>query len=475
MVLQNLEPKKVFKYFEEISKIPRGSGNEKAISDYLVNFAKERNLEVYQDEALNVIIKKPGTKGYENSKKIILQGHMDMVNEKSEDSDHDFDKDPIEIILDGDFIHANKTTLGADNGIGVAMSLAILDSDNIEHAPLEVLVTVSEETDMHGAQVLSDSILEGDYLINIDSEEEGIMTVASAGGELYFAHYTPELEEIPKDYKFYDVKFSGFLGGHSGGEIANNRGNMVKVMADFLVNLKDVMLIDFLSGSKDNAIPSNGIIKLAIKDNSEFDDLIKSLYEKYKSIEGNLNIVYSDGLNEKTAQSIESTKDFANYLLDQHTGVKAFTDETKEFVELSSTLAIVKKIEDGTYEIWNSMRFGKRNEFEEFKNDFVEMSKKYPNAKYEFTNYYPEWEYKEDSKLRDIARDLYKDFTGKTMEIDITHGGLECGVFYIKYKHLDMISIGPDIFEAHTPRERASVSSIKRMYEYIIELLKHLK
>lgn len=475
MILQNLEPKKVFTSFEEISQIPRGSGNEKEISDYLVNFAKKRNLEVYQDEVLNVIIKKPATKGYENSKKIILQGHMDMVNEKSEDSDHNFETDPIELILDGDFIRANKTTLGADNGIGLSLALAVLDSDDIEHGPLEVLVTVAEETDMHGAQSLSDNILEGDYLINLDSEKEGIMTVASAGGELYFAHYTRELKEIPENYKFFDVKFSGFLGGHSGGEIANNRGNMIKVMADFLANLDDTMLVDFASGSKDNAIPNNGIIKIATKDNSKFDSIIKSLYEKYKSIEGNLNITYSDGLTEKIAQSMESTKDFANYLLDQHTGVKSFTDDTKKFVELSSNLAIVKKIEDGTYEIWNSLRFGKRDSFEEFKNEFVEMSKKYPSAKYEFTNYYPEWEYKEDSKLRDIANDLYKELTGKPMEINLTHGGLECGVFYIKYKNLDMISIGPNCYEPHTPRERASISSTKRMFEYLIELLKRLK
>lgn len=474
MTLTNLEPKKVFTFFEEISQIPRGSGDEKRISDYLVDFAKKRNLEVIQDEALNIIIRKDASKGYENAKKVILQGHMDMVNEKTEDSNHNFDTDPIELIVDGDFIHANKTTLGADNGIGVAMSLAILDSDDVAHGPLEVLITVSEETDMHGAQALSDSVLQGEYLLNIDSEEEGIMTVSSAGGELYFAHYTPEISDVPSDYKSYEIKFTGYKGGHSGGEIANNRGNMIKVMADFLNKAKDSMLIDFASGSKDNAIPSNGIIKLATKE-EDFDNIINELKEKYKGVDGDLKITYSEIEKVNKAQNIESSHDFSNWLIDQPTGVKAFTDDTKEFVELSSTLAIVKKIEDGTYEIWNSMRFGKRDEFEDFKNDFAQMSEKYPAVKYEFTNYYPEWEYKEDSKLRDIAIKLYKEVTGKDMKVDITHGGLECGVFYIKYKNLDMISIGPDIFEAHTPRERLSISSTKRMYDFLLELLKNLK
>lgn len=475
MTLENLEPKKVFKFFEEISQIPRGSGNEKAISDYLVNFAKERNFEVIRDEALNVIMRKPASPGYENAKKIILQGHMDMVCEKTEDSKHDFEKDPIELIVDGDFIHAKDTTLGADNGIGVAMALAVFDSDNIEHGPLEMLVTVSEETDMHGAQALANNVLQGDYLINIDSEEEGIMTVASAGGELYFAHFTPEMAEVPADDKFYTVKFTGYKGGHSGGEIANNRGNMIKVMADFLSRLKDAMLVDFASGSKDNAIPSNGVFTVALKDSSDFDKIIKELMEKYKDVDGKLSISYEESEKTHKAQSVNSSKRFAQWLLDQHTGVKSFTDDTKEFVELSSNLAIVKKIADGTYEVWNSMRFGKKDEFDEFKNEFVEMSKKYPEVKYEFTNYYPEWEYKEDSKLRDKAIDLYKKVTGKDMKIDITHGGLECGVFYIKYKNLDMISIGPDIFDAHTPRERVSISSTERMYDFLLELLKNLK
>ena len=475
MPIENLEPKKVFKYFKAISDIPRASGDEQAISDYLVNFAKERNLDYIQDSSLNIIIKKPATKGYENSKKIILQGHMDMVNEKAEDSNHDFTKDPIELILDGDFIHANKTTLGADNGVGVAMSLAILDSNDINHGPLEVLITVSEETDMHGAQNLSDKVLEGDYLINIDSEEEGVMTVASAGGELYFAHFTPEIENLPKDYTSYEIKFSGYKGGHSGGEIANNRGNMIKVMADFLNKAPESMLIDFNSGSKDNAIPRNGFLKISLKDDSSFNKIIDELKEKYKDVDGKLIINYKDIENVEKAQSIKSTKDFSNYLIEQHTGVKSFTDSSKKFVELSSSLAIVKKIQDGTYEIWNSMRFGKADEFEDFKNEFINISKKYPEVKYEFINYYPEWEYKENSILRDIAIELYKETTGKEMTIDITHGGLECGVFYIKYKHLDMISIGPDIFEAHTPRERLSISSTKRVYEFILKLLEHLK
>ncbi|WP_036729016.1 aminoacyl-histidine dipeptidase [Peptoniphilus mikwangii] len=473
MEYSQLEPKDVFKYFEEISQIPRGSGNEKAISDYLVKFAKERNLEVLQDESYNVIIRKPASKGYENAKGVILQGHMDMVPEKGENSTHDFEKDPIELIVDGDNLHANDTTLGADDGIGVAMALAILDSDTIAHAPLEVLVTVSEETDLGGAQALSDKVLKGDYLINIDSEEEGIMTVGSAGGELYMAYFTPELSPT-NEYKTYEFNFSGFMGGHSGVEIANPKGNMVVVMADFVENLKDSMLVDFIVGTKDNAIPRLGKVKLAIKNTNGIDELITSLKEKYSNIEGELKIIYNEIETPSEAQSIESTNKFAKYLLSLPTGVNSFTDETKTFVASSSNLAIVTKKDNGKYEVWNSMRFNKGDLMTEFKNKFNLISEEY-NVEYNYSNYYPEWEYKEDSNLRALTMKLYKEMYGKEMTIDITHGGLECGVFYIKYKNLDMISIGPDISGAHTPQETLSIPSTKRVYEFTLELLKNLK
>ena len=463
----NLEPKLVFEHFEKISQIPRPSGHEKSISDYLVSFAKERGLDVIQDERYNIVIRKPATSGYENAKKIILQCHMDMVPEKTKDSNHDFLKDPIELVVDGDNLTANKTTLGADDGIGIAMALAIIDDENACHGPLEVLVTVSEETDLGGAQALSDKVLEGEYLINIDSEEEGIMTVGSAGGELYIGKFNFEYEN--NDISCYEVDFSGLLGGHSGMEIQNNRGNIIVIMADFL-KTSGGKLVDFIAGTQDNAIPRMGVLKLACENN--LDDVKDKILKKYENINGNLEISISK-IDTDKAMSLDASSKFSDYLLSLPTGVDTFTDDTKKFVASSSNLAIVKN-KDNYFEIWDSIRFDKESLLDNFKNKFVEISKKF-DVEYEFSNYYPEWTYKEDSKLRELALETYKDLTGKDMKIDITHGGLECGVFYIKYKHLDMISVGPDISGAHTPDETLSISSTKRVYDYIVELLKRIK
>lgn len=469
-MLENFEPKTVFKFFEEMSNIPRGSKNEQKISDYFVKFAKDRNLEVIQDEELNILIKKPATKGYENRKKIILQGHMDMVCEKDPDKEIDFLTDSITLKVEEDFIKADKTTLGADNGIGAAMALAILDNNSLKHGPLSVVLTVSEETDMHGAQTISKDFLKGDYLFNIDSEEEGILTVSSAGGELYSATFTPENSEIPENAKAYKVSFSGYKGGHSGGEIAKNRGNMIKVMNDYLLNLKNPMLIDFNSGSKDNAIPSSGTLEFAVEDDSNFEEIILKLNEKYKEVDGELKISGEIIEAPTTAASVNSTAVLCDYIKNLHTGVKAFTDESRKFVELSSNLATINKSDD-KYHITDSMRFGVRDNFNDFKNDFIKLSDEYKEVEYVFENAYPEWEYRKDSPLREKACALYKDMYKKEMEIDLTHGGLECGVFYIKNPNLDFISFGPDIFDPHTPRERVSISSTKRVYDYLIKLL----
>ncbi len=487
MTYSELKPTAVFKYFAEISQIPRGSGNEQAISDYLVGFAKNRNLSVMQDEHNNVIIKKDATDGYENSKKIILQGHMDMVPEKGSTSTHDFLKDPIELIVDGDILHANDTTLGADNGIAVAMSLAILDSDNLEHGPIEVLITTSEETDLGGAQALSDKVLEGDYLINIDSEEEGIITAGSAGGELYTAYFPPRLEEVEHSYTAYNIEFSGFMGGHSGVEIGSPKGNMIVVMADFIDQLDQPMLINFDAGTKDNAIPRMGKMSICVKNdncncehskmhkiNHSIDDVINKLKEKYQHIEGELKISYSKMDTPNKAQAIPCTKEFAEYILQLPTGVITYTDDTKKFVASSSNLAIIKKEEDGRYKIENSIRFNKTEYMADLEKIFTDVSKKH-ELEYGFSSYYPEWEYKEDSQLRDIAMKVYKKMYNEDMKMDIIHAGLECGVFYIKYRHLDMISIGPDINDPHTPQESLSIISTQRVYEYLIELLKALK
>ncbi len=266
-VLEGLEPKGVFKYFEAISEIPRGSGNEQAISDYFVSFAKERNLEVIQDKALNVIIKKPGTSGFENAPTVILQGHMDMVCEKNFDTVHDFLQDPIRLVVDEDYISAVGTTLGADNGIAVAYCLALLDASNISHPPVEIVITTDEEAGMTGAIALDASDLEGKYLINLDSEEEGEFLVSCAGGLKAFISIPATWEEA--EGVTLKVMVKGLKGGHSGSEIDKNRGNSNRILGRILYALKteiDLKIVDIFGGSKDNAIPREAYAHIVVKE-----------------------------------------------------------------------------------------------------------------------------------------------------------------------------------------------------------------
>ncbi len=256
--LENLQPERVFYYFEELTRIPRCSGEEKKVSDYLVDFAKEHNLDVIQDEALNIIIKKPGTSGFENSPKVILQGHMDMVCEKESSVEHDFSKDPIELRVEGDYIMANGTTLGADNGIAAAMCMAILESKDIPHPPLEVLLTTSEETGMDGAIALDPASIEGKILINIDSEEEGKLLVSCAGGERDKIEIPIEWENVDDSFISYSIVIKGLKGGHSGMEINEGRGNANVLMGRVLAEIKkdvDFRLVSIHGGTKTNAIP----------------------------------------------------------------------------------------------------------------------------------------------------------------------------------------------------------------------------
>lgn len=463
-----LQPKNVFKYFRALSDIPHGSGNEAAISDYLVNLGKQLGYETYQDKVKNVMMIVPATKGYENSKRILIQGHMDMVCEKGETSTHNFLTDPIEWIVEGDHLHANDTTLGADDGIGVALALGLAESK--EHGPLKLIITISEETDMSGAKNMDPSWLEGDYLINIDSEEEGYLTAASAGGKNYEAHFHADWEK--GSAKVFDLTFGGLLGGHSGVEIDKPKGNMIKIMADF-VSQSEGRLVTFDSGSKDNAIPRTGTLTLEMPE-EKIDSLITSLKEKYSWTEGELTISYQSRNYEGELQTTESTLQFANYLLALPTGVKTFTDASKKYVESSSNLAIVHK-EGSDYLVRNLYRFAKSTCQDEFDAEFESIGKEYPMVEYQLPGFYPQWEYKENSPFRDTAVALYKEMTGKDMEVVITHGGLEGGVFFQKNPNLDIISIGPDMTGAHTPKETLSISSTERVYNYLVELLKRLK
>ena len=458
----NLKPERVFHYFREISDIPHESHNEKAISDYIYNFGKKLGLETKQDDMLNVYIRKPATKGYENKPGIILQGHMDMVCEKATSSNHNFATDKIEWVIKDDLIFANDTTLGADDGIAVAMAMAILEDENLVHPELEVLITVAEETTMGGALGLEKGLLKGKYLFNIDSEEEGILTLGSAGGTLFKTNL--ELKFENKEVELVKLHFDGYFGGHSGMEIGKNRRNMIKTIAEFIKE-SGLSIASVDCGNKDNAIPRFG--ELVIENSSSLDELIAKFTEKYNG-EEQLTIDKKEIFKGKVLTN--ALKDvLVEVLEDLPTGVNT-QDETG--IISSSNLAIVQTTENEIL-IRDSIRSASISILEEMKNSFAKIAEKFC-INYEFAGGYPSWEKKENSSLQKYANKVYKDLTGKEFENIIIHAGLECGAIYEKYPNLELISFGPDIRGAHTPKENISISSTERVYDFTLKLIEEI-
>ena len=458
----NLKPERVFHYFREISDIPHESHNEKAISDYIYNFGKKLGLETKQDDILNVYIRKPATKGYENKPGIILQGHMDMVCEKATSSNHNFATDKIEWVIKDDLIFANDTTLGADDGIAVAMAMAILEDEDLVHPELEVLITVAEETTMGGALGLEKGLLKGKYLFNIDSEEEGILTLGSAGGTLFKTNL--ELKFENREVELVKLHFDGYFGGHSGMEIGKNRRNMIKTIAEFIKE-SGLSIASVDCGNKDNAIPRVG--ELVIENSSSLDELIAKFTEKYNG-EEQLTIDKKEIFKGKVLTN--ALKDVLVEVLEAlPTGVNT-QDETG--IISSSNLAIVQTTENEIL-IRDSIRSASISILEEMKNSFAKIAEKFC-LNYEFAGGYPSWEKKENSSLQKYANKVYKDLTGKEFENIIIHAGLECGAIYEKYPNLELISFGPDIRGAHTPKENISISSTERVYDFTLKLIEEI-
>lgn len=482
-ILQNLEPKNVFRYFEEISQIPRSSGNEKQISDYLVNVAKGLNLEVIQDEALNVIIKKPGTKGYENSPIVIIQGHMDMVCEKNKGTDHDFSKDPIKLRIIEDMIYATDTTLGADNGIAVAYALALLDSTDIPHPPLEILITTDEETGMSGAMAVSKEHINGKILINIDNEEEGDLLVSCAGGVRSKFNLQAEIETLDELNKLVEVSIRGLKGGHSGMGIIKERGNSNKLIGRVLkdlLNEVDFRMISLNGGSKDNAIPRESDAIIAIRD--EDLELVKETLAKWQEIflhelrvqDPDIKIL----LNEEVEQveegfTKESTEKAINLLVLIPNGIRTKSFEIENLVQSSSNLGVVKTIN-------NKVKYDSavRSSIKTLKNQLIEESRAISEiigCDFRTVADYPEWEFNPESKVRELFKDVYKRMYGKEANIVAIHAGVECGLLSRNLGGLDMISFGPDMYDVHTPQEHLNIKSVSNMWDFLKEVLKELK
>ena len=482
-ILQNLQPQNVFRYFEEISQIPRGSGNEKEISDYLVGIGKKLNLEVIQDKALNVIIKKPGTKGYENSPTVIIQGHMDMVCEKNKGTEHDFEKDPIKLRVIEDMIYATDTTLGADNGIAVAYALAILDSEDIPHPPLEVLITTDEETGMSGAMATSPEHLKGKILINIDNEEEGDLLVSCAGGVRSKFNLQAEVEPLNELSKVVEISVKGLKGGHSGMEIIKERGNSNKILGRILKDLSktvDFRIISLNGGSKDNAIPreADGIIAINPKDLAK----VKEVISHWKEVLVNELRVQDPGVNVLVNEEIEqvtegfdkiSTMKAINLLVLIPNGIKTKSFSIENLVQSSANLGVVTTTN-------NNVQYDSavRSSVKTLKNDIIEESKTIAEligCEIRTVADYPEWEFNPESKVRELFKDVYKRMYGKDANIVAIHAGVECGILSENLGGLDMISFGPDMYDVHTPQEHLSIKSVANMWDYLKEALKELK
>lgn len=458
----NLKPERVFHYFRELSDIPRESHNEKAVSDYIYNFGKKLGLETKQDDILNVYMRKPATKGYENKPGIILQGHMDMVCEKATSSKHNFATDKIEWVIKDDLLFANNTTLGADDGIAVAMAMAILEDETLIHPELEVLITVTEETTMAGALGLEKGLLKGKYFFNIDSEEEGILTLGSAGGTLFRTKL--ELKFENKEVELVKLHFDGYLGGHSGMEIGKNRRNMIKTIAEFIKE-SGLSISSVNCGNKDNAIPRVG--EIVIENSPKLDELIAKFTEKYNG-EEQLTIDKKE-ISKGKVLTNELKNTLVEILEKLPTGVNT-KDETG--IISSSNLAIVQTTENEIL-IRDSIRSSSLSIFADMKSSFAKIAEKL-GLKHEFLGGYPLWEKKENSTLQKYANKVYKELTGKEFENIIVHAGLECGAIYEKYPNLELISFGPDIRGAHTPQENLSIPSTERVYDFTLKLIEEI-
>lgn len=480
-VLENCEPKRVFHYFEEICKIPHGSGNTKQISDYLVQFAKDHGLDYIQDEMNNVVIYKPGTAGYENAPTVIIQGHMDMVCEKRPDVEHDFTKDGLNLSVEGDYISANGTTLGGDDGIAVAYGLALLESDTIAHPPLEVFITVDEEIGLLGAVGFDCSVLKGRRFINLDSEAEGSLWISCAGGLSGVSHI-PVTRLEAKGEKL-TVKISGLMGGHSGAEIDKNRANANSLLGKFLYGLKkaaDYELISVQGGQKDNAITRESVAELLIlkedlKAVEEYAAYMQNAWrEEYAGTDEEITVTVSDdGEKEVKVFHPTSKEKVVFFLVNVPYGVQKMSGTIEGLVETSTNIGILKTSEDevlGSSSIRSSVETAR-----DALSDKIQYLTEFLGGEYERQGVYPAWEYRKDSPLRDKMVEVYEEMYGEKPNVVAIHAGLECGLFYKKMEGLDCVSLGPDMKDIHTSEEVLSVSSTERVWKYLVKVLEILK
>ena len=477
-----LKPARVFEQFAKINQIPRPSKREEKMIEYLKEFGKSHGLETVVDETGNVLIRKPATPGHENRKTVILQSHMDMVCDKLVDIEFDFDKDAIQTYVDGEWLRAKGTTLGADDGIGCAIELAVLDSDDIEHGPIECVFTRDEETQLTGAIGMKSGFMNGDYLINLDSEDEGQFFVSCAGGRSTIATFSVEREEAPAGYFFMEAAVKGLVGGHSGDDINKKRANAIKLLTRFIyaeMQKTDVRLVSFNSGKLHNAIPRDGKVVFAVPAadkemvKADFNIFVTKVEDEFHVTDIAMEFALTS--TDAAAVITKAVGDniiFALQAVDN--GVFAMCqDEALDWlVETSSNVAAVKTT-DNEVEVLSSQRSCVMSNLDNMCNT-VAAAYRLAGAKVITTDGYPAWKMNPQSKLVDITAETYRKLFGKEPKVLGIHAGLECGLFSERYPNLDMVSFGPTLRYVHTPDERLLIPTVQMVWDHLLEILKNI-
>ena len=481
MEKKDLRPAVVFHYFDEVCQVPRPSKKEEKIRAYLLDFAKKHNLEAKTDEAGNVLIKKAASAGMENLKTVILQSHIDMVCEKNKDTEHNFETDPIQTYIDGEWLRAKGTTLGADNGIGVATELAVLASDDIKHGPIECLFTVDEETGLTGAFALKEGFMNGDILLNLDSEDDGELFIGCAGGANTTAIYPFPTEKAPQGWFFFRVSVKGLTGGHSGDDISKNRANANKLLNRFLVQTMQkygMRLADIEGGNLHNAIPREAhalcAVPMEYKEAVRVDlnIFISEIENEYSATEPNLSM---DLESEAPVEYVMEQKVMERFLLSiyaVHHGVYAMSQDIPGLVETSSNLASIK-VCDGTIKVVTSQRSSILSSRKDM-SQMVSAAFILGGATVTTGEGYPGWKPNPSSEILKIAVESYKRLFGVEPKVKAIHAGLECGLFLQKYPSLDMVSFGPTLRGVHSPDERMLIPTVEKFWNHLLDILAHI-
>lgn len=484
MRFEHAKTNDIIKWFTEITKIPRCSKHEEKIRAWLLDWAKQNKFETKTDKVGNVVIKVPASPGYENAPITVLQGHMDMVCEKTPESKHDFTKDPIKLVFDGDWLKADGTTLGADNGIAIAMAMAAALDTDIKHPPLELLFTVDEETGLTGANALEPGFIKGKLLINLDSEDEGVFTVGCAGGINTYSTVPLAMEKIPSNFKPHKIAAGGMKGGHSGIDIAKGKANAIKVLARALHQIRkevDLRIADFTGGRAHNAIPRDceTVVCFPKSDWEKVKKIVSDSEKTFKSEFKNtdpdlkLSIEESEAGNFQKCLTVQDTKKFIDLIFAMPHGVDAMSTDIPGLVETSNNLANIK-IEDGTVKILTSQRSSLVSRLHALSTR-VEAVARLSGGEGKSGDGYPPWPPKMDSALLDKSKKLYEKMYGKKPIVEVIHAGLECGIIGDRTPGMDMISIGPDLKNPHSPDEKINIIAVGKVWDFLAELLKELK